>query len=69
MRLVLIMAFPARKPVVTAFEPNRDDIQVRVVMFAPRLIVKHSAKNLDVVNDAHGQRTFAVMVISFDFGG
>jgi hypothetical protein len=69
MLLALIVALAAWVPTATASEPDRDDVEVRVVMLASCLTIHQSTKNLLAVNDAHVQWTFAVMVISFDFGG
>lgn len=63
------MAFAARKPTIAAFEPDRDDVESGVVMSASRLTIDRTAVDLYVMNDAHSQRTLAVMVISFVFGG
>lgn len=69
MSLAFVMAFAAWKPTITAFESDRDDVESGVVMRASCLIIDRTAVDLDVMYDAHRQRTLAVMVISFVFGG
>lgn len=69
MTFYLIMTLAAWIPSIAAFESDRNDVERRMIMSASRFVVDHCAENLFAVNDAHRQRTFAVSVISFVFGG
>jgi len=48
-----VMAGAAWEPLSTALEFDRDDIQRRSKVAAPRLIVDDRSKNLDAMHDTH----------------
>jgi hypothetical protein len=47
------VTFKARKPTVTAFKFDRDDIELGIVMRASGLTVDHRSVNFFAMDDAH----------------